>query len=111
MIVPGTVISSGRIDITASSGNVPAYVSQGFGFESDHSLCVDTAVPAGDIFVKGFRISANGALYGTTSANASDVWLGGLRCSALGQVVYESAAAVDAANGDPITSNGRLAIT
>lgn len=110
MIVPGVVITSGRIDVTASAGNVPAYISQGFGFEADNSLCIDTDAPAGAIWNKGFRLSAAGALYGTTTAAADDVWLGGIRVSALGQVVYEAAAAVNAANGDPYTANGRLAV-
>lgn len=100
MIVPGTSLTNGRVDITASGGQVPDYISQGFGFMDDGSLAIDTDAPAGAIFVKGFRISANGALYGTTSTAGTDVWIGGLRCTATGAVVYENAAATAAVNGE-----------
>ena len=76
---------------------------------NDGSLAVDTDVPAGTLFRAGIRQSAAGAFYGTTTAAGTDNWVGGLRVSNLGQLVFEAAAAVSFQNGDPATSNGRLA--
>lgn len=110
MLAPGGTFSSGRLDVTASAGNEPAVFSNGFGWESDGSLTIDTDAPAGSNFNAGFRTSAAGALYGTTSSNASDVFLQGLRVSADGAVVFESAAASTFDNGNGITANGFLAV-
>jgi hypothetical protein len=110
LIVPGESFTDGRLNITASNGQAPDYLSQGFGFMDDGSLAVDTDTPAGSIWNKGFRLNATGAVYGTTSTAGSDVWIGGLRVSTAGAVVYEDAAAVGAVNGDPYTSNARLSV-
>lgn len=109
MFAPGSVFSSGRVDITASAGNVPSFLNQGVGFEADGSLCVDTDAPSGDNYKAGIRLSSAGAVYGTTSTAGSDVWVEGIRVSALGQLIYEAAAATAFQNGNPQTSNGRFA--
>jgi len=112
MLAPGGTFSSGRLDITASAGNVPTVFSNGFGWESDGSLCVDTNAAAGTIWNGGFRMTAAGAVYGTTTAtDATDKWIAGVRVSEAGAIVYESAAQASFCNGNGITSNGRLAIT
>lgn len=111
MLAPGSVFSSGRVDITAGAGQTPDYFNQGVGFMDDGSLAIDTNAPAGSIFRAGIRQSAAGAFYGTTSVNGTDVWVGGIRVSASGQIVYESAAPTSFQNGNPVTSNGRFAIT
>ena len=109
MLAPGGTFSSGRLDITASAGNVPSVFSQGFGWESDGSLCVDTDAVSGSIWNGGFRMTAAGAVFGTTSANASDVWIQGIRVSSGGAIVYEAAAVTSYSNGNGFTSNGRIA--
>jgi len=110
MLAPGGTFSSGRLDITASAGNVPAVFSNGFGWESDGSLCVDTNAVSGSIWNGGFRMTAAGAVFGTTSVAGSDVWIGGVRVSTGGAVVYEVAAQSTFDNGNGITANGRLAV-
>lgn len=109
MLAPGSIFSSGRVDITAGSGQTPNFFNQGVGFMNDGSVAVDTAAPAGSIYRAGIRQSAAGAFYGTTSAGSSDIWVGGVRVSPTGQIVYEAAAAVAFQNGNPQTSNGRFA--
>lgn len=110
MLAPGGTFSSGRLDITAAAGNVPAVFSQGFGWEADGSLCVDTNAVSGSIWNGGFRMSAAGAVFGTTSVAGTDVWIQGVRCSVDGAIVYEVAAAATYDNGNGITANGRLAV-
>lgn len=109
MLAPGAVFTSGRLDITAGAGQVPDRIVQGIGRMNDGSIAVDTDAPTGSYYCGGFRVSAAGALYGTTSTNAADVWNQGVRVSSAGQVVYEAAAATAYQNGNPQTSNGRLA--
>lgn len=109
MIAPGLKITSGRVNITAGAGQAPNSINQGFGFMNDGSLAVDTNAPSGGNFINGLAVSAAGAVFGTTTASGTDVWNSGVRMSATGQLVYELAAAVDASNGNPITSNGRFA--
>jgi hypothetical protein len=110
VLAPGSTFATDRLDITASAGNVPAVIVNGWGFESDGSLCVDTNAVAGSIWMGGFRKTATGAVYGTTSVAGSDVWIEGVRVSVDGAVVYESAAATTFDNGNPKTANGRLAV-
>lgn len=111
MLVPGVIFTSSRVDITAGAAQTPDFFNQGFGFMSDGTLAVDTDAPAGSNFTKGFRQSAAGAVYGTTSANSTDLWIEGIRISTAGQIVYESAATVEFSSRNPITSNGRFAVT
>lgn len=109
MLAPGSIFSSGRVDITAGAAQTPDFFNQGVGFMNDGTLAVDTGVPSGSNFRAGIRQSAAGAFYGTTTAAGTDNWVGGLRVSNLGQIVYEAAAAATFQNGDPATSNGRFA--
>lgn len=110
MIVPGSVFTSGRLDITAGAGQTPNFFNQGFGFMNDGSLAVDTNVPTGSFFTKGLRQSAAGALYGTTSSSSNDLYLEGVRISPSGQIVYESAAATGYSSRNPVTANSRLGV-
>lgn len=111
MLTPGLLFSSARVDITTGAGVTVDHISGGFGFKSDGSLCIDTGAPAGTSFVKGVRMSAAGAAYGTTSSNASDLHIEGIRISTAGAIVYESAATDHFASGNPVTANGRFAVT
>lgn len=112
MLTPGLLFSSGRVDITAGAGQTPDFISGGFGFMNDGSLAIDTDAAAGTLYVKGIRVNAaTGAAYGTTSSNASDLHIEGIRISADGAIVYESAAVDHFASGNPVTANGRFAVT
>lgn len=73
-------------------------------------IAIDTDTPAGSFYRNGIRQSEVGAFYGTTSANSSDVWIEGIRVSAEGAIVYEVADPTFWENGNPFTSNGRLAL-
>lgn len=93
MLVPGmTFTAAGRTNATIGAATAATSQNQGgFGF-IDANLAIDTDAPAGDTFVKGFRLNATGAIYGTTVQAADDQWVEGIRVSALGQIVYEAAA-------------------
>lgn len=110
MLTPGIALSSGRFDITASAGpTATAWFQGGFGKGANDVLLVDTDTPAGSLWIEGYRVNTTGCIYGTTSANSTDLWVHGLRVSAAGAIVYEAAAPTHWVNGNPITSNGRLA--
>lgn len=105
-----TFTASGRVNATI--GPTTAAISQaqgGFGFIGQN-LAIDTDAPAGNSFVKGFRLNSTGALYGTTVQSATDSWVEGIRVSALGQIVYESADPVTFSSGNPITAAGNFAV-
>jgi hypothetical protein len=111
MLAPGSVFTSGRVDITAGAAQTPDFFFGGFGFMSDGSLAVDTGAVSGTRATKGIAQSAAGAIYGTTSRNASDVYLEGVRISISGQLVYESAAATGYSSRNPVTSNNAFGVT
>ena len=112
MLVSGLVFTGGRVFIEAGAGQVPDFISGGFGFmDSANALAVDTDAPAGSVYVKGFRMSPNGAVYGTTTPDDADVYHEGIRRSTAGQIVYEAAAASTYSSRNPVTSNGRFGIT
>lgn len=104
MLVPGFTFSSGRVSITAGSGQVPDHINQGLGFMDDGSLAVDTDAPSGSIFYGGFRVSPNGAIYGVEeSASSPSHYISGLLVEATGRLIYDTAMAVTAhVNGNPI---------
>lgn len=110
MLAPGMSFASSRVNTTIGSGTAANFINQGIGFMSNGDLAIDTDAPAGTNFKGGIRLNSTGAIYGTTTAAAGDVWVEGIRVSSLGQVVYEAAAATFFNNGNPFTSNGRLAV-
>lgn len=112
MLVPGMTIVADRVLVTVAGDIVPAYFKDGFGFTSGGRLCIDSAAPAGSNYQSGIRRSANGAIYGVTSGDLqTDIWLAGLRFVLLdGRLVYADAASSGYVNGNPITSDFRLAV-
>lgn len=108
-LVPGMIVSSGRIDVTVAANPTPAFFNQGVGFAANGTLSIDSNAPSGSNYRAGIRQNAQGAFYGTTSTAGTDVYSGGLRVSASGQLVYAVAAAQDHVNGNPIRTNGALA--
>lgn len=111
MLAPGSVFGSGKIGITAAAAQAPDFFNEGVGFMNNGGLAVDTGAPAGSLYRAGVRQNAAGAFYGTTSTAGTDIWVGGLLLSILGQIVYEDAASTFYSNGNPLTANGRLAVT
>jgi hypothetical protein len=109
-LVPGLTISSGRVDVTVAANPTPSFFNQGVGFASNGALNIDSAAPTGVTYRAGIRQNAQGAFYGTTSTAGTDIFIGGLRVSAAGQLVYESAVAQNHVNGNPIRTNGALAV-
>ncbi len=110
-LTPGIALTSGKYDITASSGpTATAWFQGGFGKGASDVLLVDTAAPSGALWIDGFRVNATGCIFGTTSTASDDIWVAGLRCSKEGAVVYEVAAVTQWVNGNPITANGRLSV-
>lgn len=110
MLVPGLSFGAGsRVAATIGAATVATSINQGFGFIGAN-LAIDTDAPAGTSFNKGFRLNASGALYGKTGQLADDAWIEGIRVSALGQIVYESADAVNFASGNPVTAAGNFAV-
>lgn len=111
MLVPGLTFGAGaRVAATIGAATAPNFQNQGFGFMTGGNLAIDTNAPAGGIFYKGFALSVAGALYGTTVQAGTDAWIEGIRVSSIGQIVYQSADAVNFASGNPVTATGSFAV-
>ena len=111
MLVPGIPTTAGAFRATAGAATPVAFINQGFGFTAAGVLAIDTDAPTGSIYYKGFRMNpATGAVYGTTSTSGSDAYLEGIRVTTLGQIVYEAAAPVAFASGNPVTATPALAV-
>lgn len=111
MLAPGMSFSSSRVNTTIGAGTAADFINQGVGFMNNGDLAIDTDTPTGTNWKAGIRLNSTGAIYGTTSTAGTDVFVEGLRVSEDGAVVYESAATSFFNNGNPYTSNGRLAVT
>jgi hypothetical protein len=111
MLAPGmTIDASNRVQVDQSAGNSSNFIHGGFGFKTSGDLCLDSAAVTGTTYNGGWRVNSTGCIFSTTSTNASDVWSSGLRRSASGQIVIEAAAGTSFVNGNPLTSNGVLAV-
>ncbi len=111
MLVPGVQTTAGAVNATAGAATPVSFINQGFGFTVAGALAIDTDVPTGGIYNKGFRMNPiSGALYGTTTQAGDDVYQEGVRRSALGQLVYEVAAPVAFSSGNPVSSNSAFCI-
>jgi hypothetical protein len=112
MLSPGTLIISGRLRVV--TGAPPAFASQmpgGFARGASGRLCIHTGAPAGNNYIKGIRTTTDGIIYGTTTVTpATDQFVAGVRVAASGALVYEAAVAQDHVGGDPIRTNGALAV-
>lgn len=90
------------IDTKAKRASVQAY-----------ALGIMRPPPSGTIGV-GARATLSWVYSGLAYANAPtvpDIFIAGLRVTVNGQLVYEDAVAVAASNGNPLTANGRFAIS
>lgn len=112
MLVPGMVFGAGgRIAATIGLDTVADFISQGFGFNNNGNLSLDTDVPNPVSFTKGIAQNASGAAYAIIATQlATDTFVEGIRVSALGQIVIESADAAGFASGNPITAAGNFAV-
>ena len=110
MLSPGTGLFGGRLRVlTGVSPTVVGRMPGGFAFGAQGRLCITTAAPAGDNYIKGIRTTTAGVIYGTTTASGTDLYLGGLRVTTAGQLVYAIAAGTAVNAGDPTTSTGAIA--
>src|SRR5688572_22338253 len=111
MLVPGVIFVSNRIDIITGLNIVPDFINQGFGFMSGGELAVDTEVPSGDNYTKGFRLNANGAVFGALAPAAVDVYIEGIPITSSGQIIFEVDDPTSFSSRNPITAAGNLAVT
>lgn len=115
MLAPGmTIDSNNQTHVNLLANNTSDVIHGGFGFKNilgDWALCMDSDPPVGQFFNNGFRVSRTGAVYATTSVAGSDVWHSGLRRTTQGVLVIEDAVGVSFVNGNPLTANGRFAVT
>lgn len=109
MLFPGVTFTGDKVSATIASGVTPDVIQSGVGFMDDGSVAIDTAAPAGDIYVQGFRRSAAGAIYGTTSTNDSHATQGVL-VNDSGQLVYVDADPDVFVNGNPVHHTGELCV-
>lgn len=72
-------------------------------------LAIDIDAPAGDFYVKGWRVSAVGAIYGNAVPDGA-VYSEGIMRNADGSIVYEPADPTVFANRNPLTINDRLSV-
>lgn len=111
MLAPGmTINSNNRVQVDQANNNTSDFIHGGFGFKNSGDLCLDSAAPSGTTSNGGFRVNSTGCIFSTTSTAVSDVWISGLRVSSAGQIVIEAANGVSFVNGNPLTSNGVLAV-
>lgn len=104
--------AGGRIAATIGLATVADFISQGFGFNTNGNLSLDTTVvPVPVSFTKGIAQNASGAAFAIVATQqATDTFVEGIRVSALGQIVIESADAAGFASGNPITAAGNFSV-
>lgn len=110
MIVAGVTFSGDEVLATIANDIEPDLIKDGIGLMDDGSLAVDTNTPAGEIYVKGFRISPLGAVYGEQDGTVVNV-LQGVGATSAGAIAYVLDDSPDAfANGNPVLHTGELTV-
>ena len=85
-------------------------IMDGIGLMDDGSLAIDTATPAGAIYVKGFRMSPLGAVYGEDGGTPVN-YLQGVAVTAAGAIAYVLDDSPDVfVNGNPVLHTGELTV-
>lgn len=112
MIAPGvTCRADGTYPVTIGAGQAADKVVQGVGLMNNGSLAIDNGAASGSIYSRGFRKNSTGALFGTTTTSGSDIFIEGVRVTTAGVLVYQLATPDLFVNGNPIKSNGALAVS
>jgi hypothetical protein len=106
MLFTGAAVSSGRVQV--ADGGVVDHRDAGFAYTSSDELVIDTS-NAPQNFIKGVGIRNTGAVCATTTTTGTTV-VEGVRLSPTGQVVFADAAAQAVTSGNPIRTNGALAV-
>lgn len=110
MIVAGVTLSDQEVLATIAEDAAPDLIKDGIGLMDDGSLAIDTAAPAGEIYVKGFRVSPLGAVYGEDGGTPVN-FLQGVAVNASGAVCYVLDDAPDVfVNGNPVLHTGELVV-
>lgn len=106
-----TINASNQVQVNRASGNTSDFVYGGYGFKNNGDLCMDEAAPTGTLSNNGFRVNSTGCIFIVTATDPGDVFHSGLRRTVLGQLVVENAVGTAFVNGNPLTSNGVLAVS
>ncbi len=106
MLFTGAALDSGRV--TVADGGAVDHVVAGFAYTASDELVIDTS-NAPQNFIKGVGIRNTGAVCATTTTTGTTV-VEGVRLSPTGQVVYADAAPQAVTSGNPIRTNGALAV-
>lgn len=110
MIVAGVTFSGQEVLATIANDVEPDIIKDGIGLMDDGSLAIDTATPAGAIYVKGFRMSPLGAVYGEEGGTVVN-FLQGVGVTAAGAIAYVLDDSPDVfVNGNPVLHTGELTV-
>lgn len=110
MIVAGVTFSGQEVLATIANDVEPDIIKDGIGLMDDGSLAIDTATPAGSIYVKGFRMSPLGAVYGEEGGTVAS-FLQGVGVTAAGAIAYVLDDSPDVfVNGNPVLHTGELTV-
>ena len=108
MIVAGVTFSGTNVLVTMGEDTEPDIIKDGIGLMDDGSLAIDTATPAGAIYVKGFRMSPLGAVYGEQDGAVVN-FLQGVGVTAAGAIACVFGNDPDVVvNGNPVLHTGEL---
>jgi len=112
VIAPGVVCRvDGTYPVTVGLNQVADRINEGLGLMNNGSLAIDTAAPSGSLYDRGMRQNSSGALFGTTTVSGSDIFIEGVRFTSGGVLVYQLATPDTFVNGNPIKTNGALAVS
>ncbi len=106
MLFTGAGQTSGRVRVAV--GGVIHHREAGFAYTATDQLVLDTS-NAPQNFIKGVGIRNTGAVCATTTTTGTTV-VEGVRLSPTGQLVYADAASQAVTSGNPIRTNGALAV-
>jgi hypothetical protein len=106
MLFTGAAQDSGRV--TVEDGGVVDHIVAGFAYTSADALVLDTSNDPQTV-IKGIGIRNTGAVCATTTTTGTRV-VEGVRISDAGKLVYADAASQAATSGNPIRTNGALAV-
>jgi hypothetical protein len=106
MLFTGAALDSGRV--TAADGGVVHHREAGFAYTSSDELVIDTSNDPQNV-IKGIGIRNTGAVCATTTTTGTRV-VEGVRISDAGKLVIADAAGQAVTSGNPIRTNGALAV-
>lgn len=106
MLFTGAALDSGRV--TVADGGAVDHIVAGFAYTSADELVIDTSNDPQNV-IKGIGVRNTGAVCATTTTTGSGA-VEGVRISDAGKLVYADAASQAVTSGNPIRTNGALAV-